>query len=137
MSPYNQAQRGSPSCLRGTSVVRALTVGFSQRVLQCWGAAAWVVCFGAPMGSLLLTPGLRAQLRIAFYLLAVAQFVGFAILKIRSNVAAWLIAASSVAVTMLLLLAHYRQSQLGLRYRGTPAEELSLLTLKKRLFVAR
>ena len=63
--------------------------------------------------------------------------MGFAILKIRSNVAAWLIAASSVAVTMLLLLAHYRQSQLGLRYRGTPAEELSLLTLKKRLFVAR
>jgi len=66
-----------------TALCRALTRSISLRTFEVWGATSWLVCYGAPLGSLLLTPALVSYLRIAFYVLAIGQFLGFAILKIE------------------------------------------------------
>lgn len=115
------------------TVCRALTRSISSNVIFCWGATCWIVCFGAPLGSLLLTPGLRAQLRIAFYVLAIAQFVGFAVLKIRGNLVAWLIFATVNVVVLILLKVHHVSSQRSLKAKGTLVEKLSAASVKKRL----
>ena len=116
-----------------TTVCRALTGQISSNVLFCWGATSWLVCFGAPLGSLLLTPGLRAQLRIAFYILAIAQFVGFAILKIKGNVTAWTIFACITVVLSLFLSLHASMAVKKLRNAKTPPEKLTLGTIRYRL----
>ena len=102
-------------------------------MLFCWGATCWVVVFGAPLGSLLLTPGLRAQLRVAFYLIAVAQFVGFAVLKIRGNALSWSIFAGVTVAVLALLGLHFNFSTRRLKHRGTPVETLSLGVVRYRL----
>ena len=125
-----EAQRFSDTALTASSVIvmgllslvtticRLLTTGIATNVLHCWGATSWLVCFGAPLGSLLLTPGLRAQLRIAFYALAVAQFVGFAVLKIKGNAGAWA-AFGGVTVAVIALLAlHFFMSSKRIVKKG-------------------
>ena len=64
---------------------------------------------GAPLGSMLLTPKLRSFLRALFYLLAVVQFVTFALIKIRSPLVFAGIALGTTAVVLALVL-HYRRS---------------------------
>ena len=117
----------------GATICRAFTRDISTNVLYCWGATCWIVCFGAPLGSLLLTPGLRAQLRIAFYILAIAQFVGFAVLRIKDDLTSWLIYAASTALVLLLLCLHYLLGRRKLRRKGDVPEELSLFVVKDRL----
>jgi len=93
-----------------TSVARGFSGNISTDVLYCWGATAWIVCFGAPLGSLLLTPGLKAQLRIVFYVLAVAQFIGFAVLKIKGNKdedIAWTLFGCLTAALLTYLVVHF------------------------------
>ncbi|KAL1496015.1 hypothetical protein AB1Y20_014648 [Prymnesium parvum] len=116
-----------------TSFCRAMTFDISSDVIFCWGATSWVVCIGAPMGSLFLTPGLRAQMRIAFYLLAVAQFVGFAVLRIKSGVTAWIIIGTSTVVVVSFLSFHAKLSLKSIRSRGNHPEKLSAETIKYRL----
>ena len=116
-----------------TSACRVMTVGVAMSVMHCWGATCWIVCFGAPLGSLLLTPGLRSQLRVAFYLLAVAQFVGFAILKIRGDAGAWAIFLATTLSVCGGLVAHCMHSKRTLTKLGTPPEGLSPLVIKARL----
>lgn len=121
-----------------TTVCRALTRDISVNVLYCWGATAWIVCFGAPLGSLLLTPGLRAQLRIAFYFLAIAQFIGFAVLKIATAPAAlattaWTAFGCVTFVITALLGCHafFNINRLG--RTGVRPEKLTTSVLKYRL----
>jgi len=116
-----------------TSVCRALTREISVEVIYCWGATAWLVCFGAPLGSLLITPGLRAQLRIVFYLLAAAQFVGFAVLKIKGKTDAWVIFAAVSCALVVLLMVHFHHAKGKLERKGLKAERLSLSTIRYRL----
>ena len=66
------------------ALARALTRQIDREVYLCWGAAAWIVCFGAPLGSLCLTPARQGKLRVLFYVVAVGQFAGFAALKMRA-----------------------------------------------------
>jgi len=68
-----------------TATCRAFTTGFDPKVLYCLGAAAWLVCFGAPLGSMFLTPRLQVYLRAVFYVLAIVQFVTFGVLRIDSD----------------------------------------------------
>ena len=116
-----------------TTVCRVLTGDISRPVLYCWGATCWIVCFGAPLGSLLLTPGLRAQLRMAFYVLALAQFVCFAVIKIRGSVVAWIAVGAIVAATLGLLKVHSVLTKRSLIAQGTPIEKFSASSLKVRL----
>ena len=112
---------------------RAFTRDISTNVLYCWGATCWLVCFGAPLGSLLLTPGLRAQLRIAFYLLAIAQFVGFAVIKVKAKPTAWIIFASVTVAVFGGLALHWKFGQRKLVRQGVVAEKLDASVFRKRL----
>lgn len=53
------------------SVARALNGGFERKILLCWGADAFVVALGAPIGALVLTPAAASTLRRLFYVMAV------------------------------------------------------------------
>jgi len=117
-----------------TTVCRGLSGNIETEVLYCWGATAWLVCFGAPLGSLLLTPGLRAQLRIAFYFLAIAQFIGFAVLKIQAKTQAWIIFACVTAAMWTYLAVHYALAKKKIVSQGEDVEPLSPRRISMRLF---
>jgi len=116
-----------------TTVCRVLTTGVSENVIFCWGATCWLVCFGAPLGSLLLTPGLRAQLRIAFYVLAVAQFVGFAVLKIKGNAGAWAAFGGVTAGIFAFLALHFFMSSKRIVRKGDKPVKITSQVLCQRL----
>jgi len=122
-----------------TALCRTLTRQVTQRVYEVWGATAWLVVFGAPCGSLLLTPGLQASLRIAFYILAIGQFVGFAVLKIGPNpnsefrTNAWLILIVATAALTSLILVHFNLSARRLRQRAMIVEPVSVSRMLARL----
>lgn len=63
------------------SVGRALNGGFERKILLCWGADAFIVVVGAPVGALVLTPSAAHMLRRLFYVMAVAQFVNFTFME--------------------------------------------------------
>ena len=88
------------------ALARALTAQVTREVYLCWGAAAWIVCFGAPLGSLCLTPSRQGKLRGLFYVVAVGQFVGFAALKMRDAAAAWAAAGGVTAAVAGALMGH-------------------------------
>ena len=73
------------------------------------------------------------HLRLSFYLLAIAQFVGFAALKIRSNASAWVACASVSTAIAALLVLHNALAKRSLRRRGTPIERLSVTSVRARL----
>ena len=56
-----------------TACARGFTAGISMNVWYCLGACSWLVCWGAPLGSLFLTPELQMTLRAAFYFAACVQ----------------------------------------------------------------
>lgn len=68
-----------------TAVARQATVGISMNVWYAFGACSWLVCWGAPLGSLLLTPALQMSLRASFYIMSCIQFLAFGIIKIEAN----------------------------------------------------
>lgn len=119
-----------------TTICRGLSGKIETEVLYCWGATAWLVCFGAPLGSLLLTPGLRAQLRIAFYILAIAQFIGFAVLKIQGKVEAWIIFACITAAIWAYLSLHFAFAKKKIVSQGEDVEPLSPQRIGMRLLKA-
>ena len=82
-------------CSIAGTVLRSLSGGMSQEVMLCWAACVPVVVMGAPIGSLVLTPKRTETLRRCFYVLALVQFVTFAILKIRGNLLAWMFTLSA------------------------------------------
>ena len=115
---------------------QGLTNNITQRTLEVWGATAPIVCFGAPLGSLLLTPKLQSYLRIVFYFIAIGQFIGFAILKISGNPnptferEAWtsfIIASCLVAITLTLHFLGVRRRILGRGARPIPISCHNLL----------
>lgn len=122
-----------------TSLCRVLTRTVETRVYEVWGATAWVVCFGAPIGSLLITPALQAYLRIAFYLLAIGQCVGFAILKISSNpnevlrMSACIVFGVLTAFASITLVFHRIFVTSRLRSRGVPVASITLGSICGRL----
>jgi hypothetical protein len=89
-----------------SALCRALSGAIGMRSYLCFGACAWLVPFGAPLGSLLLTPRLQSVLRAAFYLLALAQFAGFAILRVRGDRGAWELLFVITAAVLGMLLVH-------------------------------
>ena len=118
-----------------TTLCRVLTSSITDKVLHCWGATAWLVWWGAPLGSMLLTPHMRARLRIAFYLLALLQFIGFAILKIKDKADAWAIFGGFTAALFCLLAVHWYVAARKLADTSVTAREtLTLAVFHKRLF---
>lgn len=101
---------------------------------MCWGATLWIVCFGAPLGSLLLTPGLQAYLRIVFYVLAILQFVGFAVLKIKMKADAWAIFGVASGIIFALLTSHAVITKRRIQARGDAVEPTTLRAVFRRLF---
>lgn len=87
------------------SLLRAMTAGFSPRVLHCWGAMACVVVLGAPLGSFVLSPKAVPYLRLLFYVLAVVQLVLFGVLKIKDDAAQWSAVGGVTACVVVLLIA--------------------------------
>lgn len=90
------------------SAARGFTTGFSPKVVHCWGAMAFIVCVGAPVGSMVLTPAAVPYLRALFYVLAALQFTMFAALKIQGNGEQWLVVAVLLSAELLFLAAHKR-----------------------------
>lgn len=85
-------------------------------------AAAPVVCLGAPLGSMLLTPAREKRLRLLFYAVALLQFVGFAALKIRDQLEYWVIVVVSLLFTLGMVFLHYRGSGVaGGKVKGYPS----------------
>ena len=90
-----------------TATVRITTVGMDAVVYDCWGATAWVVVLGAPLGSLLLTPLRATFLRTIFYVLVVLQTVSFSLLKIKNDLNVWLATSALTLSNVSLLAAHW------------------------------
>lgn len=115
-----------------TAAARGFTAGFTPKVVECWGAMAFVVCVGAPVGSMVLTPAAVPYLRLLFYTLAVVQFAMFAALKIQGDTAAWGAVAIIVGVEVTGIVAHYRHHAAKLAKRiksnivGAPAAASSV-----------
>jgi uncharacterized membrane protein YfcA len=91
-----------------TAVTRALSPeGFTSRVIYTWGAMAFVVVMGAPVGSLVLTPTSVPYLRMMFYVLAVVQLALFGALKIKDDTVAWVVIFAVTVVQVALLVSAY------------------------------
>ena len=108
------ALTASSVCVMGilsafTSVVRALSGGFADRgVLLCWGADAFVVVLGAPIGSLVLTPTALRALRKLFYVLAALNFCGYVWVEPAFwHIGVWALLVPLLAAEVLLLRCHY------------------------------
>lgn len=102
-----------------TMVARACTAGISMNVWYCLGACSWLVCWGAPLGSLLLTPELQMTLRASFYVMSVIQFSFFAALKIKTNQPptpkghwgswqSWLVIGMCTAFSVTCMTIHFK-----------------------------
>lgn len=89
------------------AAIRLVQGDISVRVYHCWGAAMWVVVFGAPMGSYVLHSAHETFFRRLFYCLAVAQFVIFAALKVKGRLDAWLVILGVMVVAIFGVMAHY------------------------------
>jgi hypothetical protein len=91
-----------------TSCCRALSsVPITHRTILTWGAMAWVVVLGAPVGSLVLTPACIPYLRMMFYILAVAQLILFGLLKIQGDIFAWVVIIVLTVVQLTALSTTY------------------------------
>ena len=81
---------------------------FTFRVLETWAAMVPIVCLGAPLGSLVLTPRRLPWLRRMFYFLAVLQLIMFGVLKIKNNWAVWWVIVVLTCVQSGLIVVHQR-----------------------------
>jgi len=81
--------------------------GISDEVILCWAACTPIVVLGAPLGSLLLTPSMTQKLRLCFYILSAVQLASFGVLKIKSNVTAWIVVACAITTTIFMLALHF------------------------------
>ena len=136
------------SVLTGSSVVtmgllslvgtlcRGMTRQITSEVYLCWGATVWIVCWGAPIGSLLLTPSLQAYLRIVFYVLAIAQFAGFAVIKIKGNTDAWIIFTVVSVLVLVGLVLHRIFKSRKIRANGDTPTGLQPSYLLRRMLAA-
>ena len=115
---------------------RGLTRQITAEVYLCWGATVWIVCWGAPIGSLLLTPSLQAYLRVVFYLLAIAQFAGFAVIKIKGNATAWIIFAAVTVLVLAGLILHRIFKARKIRASGDTPTGLNPSYLLRRMLTA-
>merc|ERR1712032_963125 len=88
------------------TVIRLVQGDIAREVYLCWGAVLWIVVFGAPIGSLVLTPTRESFFRRLFYVLAVIQFATFAGLKIKGNVEAWVVIGSTFAAALAAVSLH-------------------------------
>jgi uncharacterized membrane protein YfcA len=115
------------------AAARAMTGSVAPRVYLCWGASAFIVCWGAPLGSLLLTPRRQAYLRLLFYILAVAQFVGFAVLKMRGDAIAWITFGAITLVVLMGMGAHAWILQRNMRAHGVAPERITFRLIARRI----
>jgi len=101
-----------------TACARGFTAGISMNVWYCLGACSWLVCWGAPLGSLFLTPELQMTLRAAFYIAACVQFGCFGGITIKSGIpssskrmsstATWVLIICITIAVLIAAVAHYR-----------------------------
>uniref|UniRef100_A0A7S4BTS2 Uncharacterized protein n=1 Tax=Chrysotila carterae TaxID=13221 RepID=A0A7S4BTS2_CHRCT len=103
-----------------TALTRALTEGLRTEVLLCWGADAFIVVVGAPVGALVLSPHAALQLRRLFYALALFQFVSYASMEeaffdaaVAPHVGAkvWIYIGVFFAVELSVLCGHFRSAR--------------------------
>lgn len=88
------------------TVIRLVQGDIARETYLCWGAVVWIVVFGAPVGSILLTPAREAFFRRLFYVLAVVQFATFAGLKIKSDPAAWVVIGTAIVLALVCVGVH-------------------------------
>lgn len=88
------------------AIVRLVQGDISRESFLCWGAVLWIVVFGAPVGSLVLTKSRETIFRRLFYALAVGQFATFAVLKVKGNLQAWAVICSIMVGTGLCVALH-------------------------------
>ena len=113
-----------------TACARGFTVGISMNVWYCLGAASWLVCWGAPLGSLFLTPALQMTLRAVFYCAAVIQFGFFAGLKIEfgkpasnlrmSSTTTWLLIMAITICSLVGVAFHFVKTRAKLEQKVRP-----------------
>ena len=84
-----------------------LAQGVESDVFLALLACVWVVCLGAPLGSLFLTPRRRSLLKRAFYVLALVQLLTFGIIKIKGNAAAWFGVGGALVFVLVVIASHY------------------------------
>merc|ERR1712137_272181 len=109
------------------TVIRLAQGDVDRQVFLCWGAVPWIVVFGAPIGSLLLTPQRETFFRRLFYVLAAVQFITFAILKIKGNLQAWTVIAVIVFAAISGVSAHAvlnRNNRAAIRASDKPENDL-------------
>lgn len=125
-----------------TAVTRQATVGVSMNVWYALGACSWLVCWGAPLGSLLLTPALQMSLRASFYVMAAIQFCAFGIIKIKtgmphvagkrlSSSETWATVACLTCVILALCAVHHKIQSRRLRAAGNLAATSARIYLNR------
>jgi uncharacterized membrane protein YfcA len=89
------------------SVCRVLTGTVHRDVFLCWGATLPIVVAGAPLGSMVLNKFRETIFRRLFYILALIQFVTVGIIKVKTNLVAWIAIAVFLLLVCLALTIHY------------------------------
>ena len=97
-----------PPILNNRTNTSSSTPIFTFRVLETWAAMVPIVCLGAPLGSLILTPRRLPWLRRMFYFLAVLQLIMFGVLKIKHNWVVWWVIVVLTCVQSVLIFVHQR-----------------------------
>ena len=117
------------------SLARALNGGFERKILLCWGADAFIVVLGAPIGSIVLTPAASAVLRRVFYALALIQFVSYAYMEEAfydahyapyCGLKVWFVLVPLLAGLILALVSHHHMTRKGAPSSGAPLPDLPL-----------
>ena len=110
------------------SVARAVSGnGISLPAVHCWAASAWVVCIGAPIGSLVLSENgsgaLQHCLRVSFYALSLTQLYAFA-LHVEQPRAFWTTLGVITAIVFTLAMVHNRYCMSQRHADGDVAERM-------------
>lgn len=100
------------------AAIRQLQGDVHRNVYLCWGAVSWIVVAGAPFGSLVLNEQRQVHFRRLFYVLALVQFISFAVFKVEGVGAkiptppgnrrdAWLVIGAVMGASLCLIAGHY------------------------------
>lgn len=95
-----------------TPGIDAVTAEAYQALMAC----ACIVLFGAPVGSLFLSKNNQRKLKLVFYFLAPVQLASFGIIKIKTDIVAWLLVGgilSVICVAILIADAFVFQTEMG------------------------
>ena len=95
------------------SILRIATLRVDPKVYEALLACSFIVVLGAPIGSMFLTPTHQRKLKLLFYLFSFLQVLIFGIIKIRSNVFAWMSMAIAIGLSCLSVFCFRKRSPLS------------------------